>query len=164
MSNPEPPTISLHAVPGLGLLAIATSARGLRGISFTERGDPGIAGRMAPAVLAKEVASQLTAYAKGTLRTFDLPLDLTDCTPFTQVVLTGCARIPWGSTTTYAGLAATIGRPGAFRAVGSALGRNPVPIVVPCHRVVAACGIGGFTGGLAIKRMLGDIEGIGYDR
>jgi methylated-DNA-[protein]-cysteine S-methyltransferase len=79
-------------------------------------------------------------------------------TPFQLRVWAELARIPYGATITYGELARRIGRPKAFRAVGTANGRNALPIVVPCHRVVASDGLGGFGGGLATKRILLDLE------
>ena len=110
------------------------------------------------APLAAAVA-QLEEYFAGRRRTFDLPLELTG-TPFQRDVWTSLADIPYGSTVSYAELAAMVGRPTAFRAVGQANGSNPIPIVLPCHRVVASGGgIGGYGGGLPVKRRLLALEG-----
>jgi len=112
-----------------------------------------------PGSLASEAARQLTEYFNGTRRTFDLPLDPAG-TPFQKRVLMELAQVPFGETLTYGELAARAGSPGASRAVGSVMAKNPLPIVIPCHRVLAAGGrIGGFTGGLDLKRMLLTIEG-----
>ena len=109
--------------------------------------------------LAK-VTDELRAYFAGTLTRFSLPVDLRQVTSFTARVLRETRKLRSGQVASYGELAARIGSPGASRAVGGALGRNPVPIIVPCHRVIAQRGrIGGFTGGLATKRILLELEG-----
>src|SRR5690606_37550960 len=96
----------------------------------------------------------------GERREFDLPVDLPGLSPFSRQVLQATAAIPFGRLVTYREIAKEIGQPGATRAVGNGLGRNPVPIVIPCHRVVRSGGaIGGYGGGLAIKWRLLEIEG-----
>ena len=106
------------------------------------------------------VAGELEAYFAGRLTRFSVPLDLTRVTPFTQRVLGAARRIAFGCVTSYGDIARGIGAPAASRAVGGALGRNPVPIIVPCHRVVThARRLGGFTGGVAFKRALLQLEG-----
>lgn len=103
-------------------------------------------------------AAQLDEYFAGTRTSFDLPLHL-DGNDFEQAAWLALADIPYGETISYAEQAAAIGRPGAFRAVGSANGRNPVAIILPCHRVVGADGsLVGFGGGLDVKRTLLDLE------
>jgi methylated-DNA-[protein]-cysteine S-methyltransferase len=107
--------------------------------------------------------AQLEEYFAGKRRMFDLPMALSG-TPFQRDVLTTLAEIPYGETVSYAELAAMVGRPTAFRAVGQANGANPVPIVLPCHRVVASGGrIGGYGGGLPVKRKLLKLEGVPGD-
>jgi methylated-DNA-[protein]-cysteine S-methyltransferase len=106
-----------------------------------------------------EVARQLDQYFAGSRTTFDLKLAPAG-TPFQQRVWAELARIPAGTTITYGELAARAGHAGAARAVGAAVGRNPISIVVPCHRVVAADGhLGGYAGGSARKAYLLDLEG-----
>jgi len=100
----------------------------------------------------------LAAYARGALLDLDVPLDLGG-TPFQRAVWDALRRIPRGATRTYAELACELGRPGGARAVGAAAGANPVPVLVPCHRLLAADGLGGFSGGLAAKRALLALEG-----
>lgn len=106
----------------------------------------------------REAARQLRAYFAGKLRRFDLPLDLRG-TPFQQRVWSELLRIPFGETRSYGELARAIGNPNASRAVGAANGRNPIAIVVPCHRVIGSDGgLCGFGGGLDYKRRLLDLE------
>jgi len=101
---------------------------------------------------------QLTAYFAGGLRTFDLPLALGG-SPFQEQVWAALREIPFGRTTSYGELAAEIGRPTASRAVGAANSRNPVAIIVPCHRVIASTGrLHGYAGGLERKQLLLDHE------
>lgn len=98
---------------------------------------------------------QLSAYFGGELTEFTVPLDLTGASPFTTAVLTALREVPYGSVVSYGELARRIGRPTAARAVGGACNRNPLPVIVPCHRVLAADGgLGGFAGGLEAKREL----------
>jgi methylated-DNA-[protein]-cysteine S-methyltransferase len=110
-----------------------------------------------PAPLADAV-TQLEEYFAGERTEFDLLLELSG-TPFQRQVWLALTNIPYGSTVSYAKLAAMVGRPRAFRAVGQANGSNPVPIVLPCHRVVASGGgIGGYGGGIEMKRRLLALE------
>jgi methylated-DNA-[protein]-cysteine S-methyltransferase len=104
---------------------------------------------------------ELDEYFEGRRRDFDLGVDLGAVPSFQQLVLTELRRVPYGETATYGGLAARIGRPRAARAVGGALNRNPVPIVVPCHRIVGASGsLVGYAGGLERKERLLELEGV----
>ena len=101
---------------------------------------------------------QLTEYFAGVRKDFDLPLSLTG-TEFQLRVLDELQRIPYGATTSYGDIAARIGRPKAVRAVGAANGRNPIPIIVPCHRVIGSNGdLTGFGGGLSTKETLLRLE------
>jgi len=110
-----------------------------------------------PAAL-REAANQLRAYFAGERQTFDLPLAPRG-TEFQQSVWSALQKIPYGETTTYSTIAERIGRPAAIRAVGAANGANPIPIVIPCHRVIGASGgLTGFGGGLPVKRWLLDHE------
>lgn len=109
-----------------------------------------------------QYAIRLTEYLTGQQTTLSLPFDISALTPFQQQVLHAALQIPRGQVYTYADIARQIGNPKAVRAVGQALGRNPVPLVIPCHRVVAANGkLGGYSGGggLATKRKLLVLEG-----
>lgn len=105
-----------------------------------------------------EAIRQLNEYFAGQRQEFDLPLRL-DGTEFQLLVLSELRRIPYGETTSYSDIAERIGRPRAMRAVGAANGRNPIPIIVPCHRVIGASGdLTGFGGGLATKEKLLRLE------
>ena len=101
---------------------------------------------------------QLTEYFEGKRKTFDLPLSLKG-TPFQLECWNALQRIPYGATATYGEIARSIGRPAAVRAVGAANGANPIPIIVPCHRVIGSNGsLTGFGGGIDMKRWLLDFE------
>jgi methylated-DNA-[protein]-cysteine S-methyltransferase len=114
---------------------------------------------LAPAKLDR-VRRELDEYFAGTRQEFDLELDLTLARPFARRILAATARIPFGATSTYGAVAAEAGSPGAARAAGGALGSNPIPIVVPCHRVLARNGtLHGYTGGLHRKQQLLELEG-----
>jgi methylated-DNA-[protein]-cysteine S-methyltransferase len=111
-----------------------------------------------PPVL-KETASQLDEYFAGERTDFDVRMEM-DGTDFQREVWTELTRIPYGETISYGELARRVGRPSAPRAVGQANGRNPIPVIVPCHRVLASNGIGGYGGGLKVKRQLLAVEGV----
>jgi len=134
-----------------GLVALEFGAKAARGAK-----PAGEARSRNVATLARELKRY---FRKGEWR-FTVPLDLTSGTDFDRAVWRALGRIPAGRTRTYGEVATGIGRPRAARAVGNACGRNPVPVVVPCHRVVAAGGIGGFGLGLGLKRRLLALEGI----
>jgi len=109
--------------------------------------------------LVEETARQILRYLEGRLRKFTVKLDLTGSTTFARRVWRATTRIPYGEVRSYGWLAARLGNPGSARAVGLALSRNPVPILVPCHRVVGSHGwLGGFSGGLRIKQYLLAVE------
>ncbi len=104
---------------------------------------------------------ELDEYFAGTRTSFDLALDFALMKPFARRILAVTARIPFGATSTYGEVAAEAGSPGAARAAGGALGSNPIPIVVPCHRVLARNGtLHGYTGGLDRKQRLLELEGV----
>ena len=115
-----------------------------------------------PSGFAADAAKRIRAYFAGdAVELDDLPLDLAGVAPFAEKVYAAARAIPRGQTLTYGEVAARTGKPGASRAVGGALGKNPVPLIVPCHRVVAAGGrLGGFsaTGGVATKRRMLALE------
>jgi methylated-DNA-[protein]-cysteine S-methyltransferase len=105
-----------------------------------------------------DATSQLRAYFAGELCAFDLPLAPRG-TDFQQAVWSALRQIPYGETTTYSAIAAEIGKPSAVRAVGAANGANPIPIVIPCHRVIGSGGsMTGFGGGIDVKRQLLALE------
>jgi methylated-DNA-[protein]-cysteine S-methyltransferase len=107
-----------------------------------------------------QIRRELDEYFEGNRRAFDLELDLTPVAGFNREALGELARVPYGQVTTYGALAAKIGRPKAARAVGGAMNRNPIPIVLPCHRVVGASGsLVGYAGGLERKEALLRLEG-----
>ena len=107
----------------------------------------------------KIVVKQLDLYFSGDLKNFNCKLDLSRGTSFQQKVWRQLTAIPFGKTQSYRTLAKAIGQPRAFRAVGNANGKNPLPIIVPCHRVIRENGdLGGYTGGLHLKRFLLDLE------
>jgi methylated-DNA-[protein]-cysteine S-methyltransferase len=109
--------------------------------------------------LLKETTRQLRSYFAGDLRHFDLPLDMHG-TPFQKRVWEELLRIPYGETRSYMQVAVAAGAPHAVRAVGAANGANPVPIVVPCHRVIGSSGkLTGYGGGLPLKKRLLELEG-----
>lgn len=144
----------------IGPLLLAADDAGLRHILFqagprSQGPDP--AWRRVDS-LPLEAADQLDAYFAGNLREFDLPL-APEGTTFQLEVWAALEEIPYGQTTTYAGIANQIGRPTSTRAVGAANGQNPLPIVVPCHRVIGSDGsLTGFGGGLPIKQALLALE------
>lgn len=106
------------------------------------------------------VRRELDEYFAGRRRSFDLPLDWRLVRGFALTVLRATARVPFGAVTTYQAVASDAGSPRAYRAAGNALGSNPIPIVVPCHRVVqSGGGLGGYTGGIGRKEYLLALEG-----
>ena len=147
----------------LGTLLLAASEHGLSGIYFEEHKHfTGIQGwQYAPShQLLKDVACQLDQYFAGQRRDFNVPLDLVG-TQFQQSVWRELLQIPFGHTISYTQHAQRIGNPKALRAVGAAIGRNPVSIIVPCHRVIGASRAPtGYAGGLAHKCTLLALEGI----
>jgi methylated-DNA-[protein]-cysteine S-methyltransferase len=137
----------------LGTLWLAGDDDSLRRISYDR-----LPGPPSSSPVLSEATAQLEAYFDGRLERFELPL-AAEGTDFQRRVWAAVAAIPYGTTTTYSAIAAGIGSPTACRAVGAANGRNPLPIVVPCHRVLgAAGGLTGYGGGLDRKRALLDLE------
>jgi methylated-DNA-[protein]-cysteine S-methyltransferase len=119
--------------------------------------------RESSSVLA-QACRQLEAYFGGRRRGFDVPLDLTRLRPFQRQILTALRQVPFGETISYGELAELAGYRGAARAVGGAMRGNPLPIIIPCHRVVLSSGaLGGFGGRPELKRQLLAIEGWGND-
>jgi len=154
----------------LGPLTVMVTPRGLVRLSYPdERIDEQlaeIAERISPRILeapgrTDAVRRELDAYFAGTLHHFEVPIDWRLVRGFAGNVLRATAQIPFGSASTYREVASRAGSPRAYRAAGNALGSNPIPIVVPCHRVLHADGsIGGYTGGLDRKRYLLRLEGV----
>ena len=144
-------------VDGLTLRLVAGDS-GLRAIDFDLTREPqGCRPGIHP--IASEAARQLRAYFAGRLRQFDLPLDPRG-TPFQVRVWRELERIPYGETRSYSQIAEAMGAPRAVRAVGAANGSNPIPIVVPSHRVIGASGkLVGYGGGLPLKKRLLELEG-----
>jgi methylated-DNA-[protein]-cysteine S-methyltransferase len=138
---------------GFGWMAAAATPKGIRLIVLptTNRAD---AERMLPQGCCGDaaLAADLKRYFSGEKVDFsEYRLDPADATGFQRRVWAAARRIPYGKTTTYGEMAASIGSPGAARAVGGALNANPFPVVVPCHRVVSSAGIGGFAAGSDLK-------------
>jgi methylated-DNA-[protein]-cysteine S-methyltransferase len=130
-------------------LAFATQTHPCRALHGAEQGDDAI---------LREARRQLAAYFKSDLKTFDLPL-APQGTDFQQRVWNALLKIPFGKTSSYADVAVKIGAPKAMRAVGAANGRNPIAIIVPCHRVIGANGaLTGFGGGMERKQFLLALE------
>lgn len=156
-------TLHLRTDSPVGILRLTTDGEHLTGVYFSEhRHAPPDLGEevdadAAPPVL-REAVRQLREYFAGTRTDFDLPLSATG-SDFQQRVWGALERIPYGTTWSYRRLADEVGSPGAARAVGAANGRNPLSIVVPCHRVVGATGaITGYGGGVERKQVLLDLE------
>lgn len=143
----------------IGPLTAAADNDGLRWLLFTHnRYEPERNDWQLDATPFVELRCQLAAYFAGELRDFDLPLAATG-TPFQHLVWSALRTIPYGETRSYRDIACSIDNAKAVRAVGLANGRNPLPIIVPCHRVIGADGsMTGFGGGIAIKRFLLDLE------
>ena len=153
-----------------GAMRIAASGAGLVALSWQDESDDAFVAGLerrypsTPVVCDTDwlapAEAQLTEYFGCRRPRFDLFVDLTELGDFQRAVLDAASGLEFGETVTYTEVARRIGRPRASRAVGNALGRNPVPIIVPCHRVVRTDGtLGGYTGGLRYKRTLLDIEG-----
>ncbi|WP_367846243.1 methylated-DNA--[protein]-cysteine S-methyltransferase [Rhodoferax sp. WC2427] len=148
----------------LGPMLAAATGYGLCGLWFDgQRHQPDIATwHLAPAhPLLQQTAAFMDAYFAGSTAPFSLPLDLAGGTPFQQAVWRALLQIPRGATTSYAALSQAVGRPTAVRAVAGAVGRNPVSVLVPCHRVLGSDGsLTGYAGGLERKTALLQLEGV----
>ncbi len=150
----------------VGRLTLVASNDGLAGILWEREGPAGLSLKLEvqeddthPVLL--EAEKQLGEYFDGRRKTFDLKLDVQG-TPFQRAVWDALQTIPFGETRSYGDIARQIGNPAAVRATGAANGRNPVPIVVPCHRVIGSTGkLTGFGGGLDVKARLLELEGLG---
>jgi methylated-DNA-[protein]-cysteine S-methyltransferase len=160
---------AVHDSPA-GRLLLAATPRGLVRVAYLDGSEQDhvleqLARRVSPRVLLAprrldEDRRQLEEYFSGKRQIFELPIDWRLCAGFGRRVLDATARIPFGALSTYKQVATEAGSPRASRAAGNALGANPMPIVVPCHRVVHSTGgLGGYTGGLERKRLLLGVEG-----
>ncbi|MER6912828.1 methylated-DNA--[protein]-cysteine S-methyltransferase [Streptomyces sp. NPDC000594] len=158
---------------GIGPLLLAATGQGLVSVVFhadetvRDRSLDRLADRLGAHPVADgtgllaEPMAQLAAYFRGGLKEFSLPLDWTLTGGFHRAVLRELTTVPYGTVVGYGELAARVGQPGAAQAVGAAMGANPLPVVVPCHRVVEAGGeLGGFGGGRETKRRLLELEGV----
>ncbi len=170
MARPRPSLVIAHAaLPEFGTVRIAASARGICAIALPDWHDPELWLGHWPgcrlvdggAGVITRAFDQLRAYASGRRTRFTVPLDLGALPAFTLRVLGTLHGLGYATLTSYGELARTAGSPRAARAVGQAVGRNPLPVIIPCHRVIAADGsLGGFGLGLEAKRRLLAIEGI----
>ncbi len=162
--------VAVTEVPSpIGWLLIAVTPRGLARVAFPEEDRDevltAIATALSPRILESVRATdpwrrELEEYFEGSRRRFDLRVDRRMIRGIARDVLAATARVPFGRTTTYGEIADRIGRPHAARAVGNALGANPIPVVIPCHRVLRAGGsVGGYAGGPDRKRALLTLEG-----
>jgi methylated-DNA-[protein]-cysteine S-methyltransferase len=151
----------------LGAISASVSTRGLVRVEWAEdrehpREIATPAARPQDRRLAESATQQISEYLLGKRRDFDLPIDWSILTPFQQQALQAVMEVPYGQVRTYAEIAALIGKPRACRAVGAANGANPMPLVIPCHRLIGADGklhgYGG-RGGLATKAWLLKMEG-----
>lgn len=152
----------------LGVLLVAATDAGVVRVAFASEGHDAVLAELADVVSPRVLegsarldapARQLDEYFAGRRRSFDVDVDLRLATGFRRSVLEHLREIPYGHTESYAGVAAATGRPRAFRAVGTACGHNPVPLVVPCHRVVRSDGTAGeYRGGAAAKAALLALE------
>ena len=154
----------------VGRILLAVTDRGLVRLAYLDYDDEDatlseLAEQISPRVLdaprrLDQPRRELDEYFAGRRRRFELPLDWRLSHGFGRRVLQATARIPYGLVSTYKGVATEAGSPRGFRAAGNALGSNPIPIIVPCHRVLHADGgLGGYTGGLDRKRLLLAVEG-----
>jgi methylated-DNA-[protein]-cysteine S-methyltransferase len=154
----------------VGPLLVASTPRGLVRIAYVDHADPDavleqLATHVSPRILAAprrldEPRRELEEYFSGQRQRFELPVDWRLTRGFARRVLQATSKIPYGATATYKQMAAQAGSPLASRAAGNALGSNPIPIVVPCHRILhSGGGLGGYTGGVEKKRLLLGVEG-----
>lgn len=153
-----------------GWMGIAESSKGIQAIALPKRSKQEVESdlqtqsnglvQQGKSARLEEARSQLLDYLAGTRNTFDVPLDLSQGTAFQRQVWRMLLRVPYGKLRSYQWIAARVGGPQYARAVGNAVGANPIPIVIPCHRIVAHdASLGGFSGGLPMKRKLLSLEG-----
>ena len=142
----------------LGTLTLEATDRGLSSVRFHNRAEP-FSGKSPDNPAISQAKRELTDYFAGELKQFSVPLDWQG-TDFQQSVWEALTHIPYGETVSYADVARAIGRPKSARPTGGAVGANPLPIIVPCHRVIGSDQtLTGFTGGLNIKVALLELEG-----
>ena len=142
----------------LGTLTLEATDRGLSSVRFPNRAEP-FSGKSPDNPAISQAKRELTDYFAGELKQFSVPLDWQG-TAFQQSVWEALTHIPYGETVSYADVARAIGRPKSARPTGGAVGANPLPIIVPCHRVIGSDqSLTGFTGGLSIKVALLELEG-----
>lgn len=139
----------------IGGVEVITDGGRLKALNFTNARPTALTAR-------DPIVEELRAFFRGERRDLrEIPVDLSDSTDFERRVYKATRQIPFGKVATYGQIAKAIGKPNAQRAVGQALGKNPVALVIPCHRVIASDGgLGGFTGGLHWKRKLLRYEGV----
>ncbi len=143
----------------VGWLELRVSDRGITSISFIKEPAAPMIGSAHS--MMKKLTDELDRYFSGKLTAFSIPVAFTAGSPFQRRVWKQLTLVPYGETRSYADIARGVGNPSASRAVGGANGSNPVPIVIPCHRVIRADGsIGGYSSGIHIKRKLLELEGV----
>lgn len=143
----------IHHLTPIGWLTLRANHLGLTGVDFGKIGIPFDSSR-----ILDQACEELDQYFRGERREFTIPLSLTG-TPFQKMVWHALRKIPFGAIPSYSDIADEIGRPSAVRAVGMANNKNPIPIFIPCHRVIGRDGsLTGYAGGLEIKRKLLDLE------
>lgn len=152
----------------IGALLLAATPTGLVRVAFDSEDHDAVlkqlAEKISPRVLEADaqlapIAAQVEEYFAGQRRDFDIPLDRRLSTGFRREVQRQLSEIPYGTTQSYSEVAAAIGQPTAVRAVGTACAQNPIPLVVPCHRVLRSDGsLGGYRGGLPVKQQLLELE------
>jgi methylated-DNA-[protein]-cysteine S-methyltransferase len=151
-------TATLCFATPLGLVEVESASSGVTRVRLGSRGRPREVGDGAALDCARQAREQILAYLEGSLRQFTVPFEL-DGTTFQRAVWESLLRIPYGGTRTYGQVAAELGKPRAARAVGTACRANPVPILVPCHRIVSGEGSQRRTTGVAaLKRRVLDLE------
>ncbi|MBF0260199.1 MAG: methylated-DNA--[protein]-cysteine S-methyltransferase [Desulfamplus sp.] len=151
-----------HIKTPLGKILAVQGEKGLKKLFFPCDGVmvPHDQGWVENRTILKQTADEICAYFNKDIEKFSIPLDLKG-TPFQHKVWQALMKIPFGKTVSYRDIAQQIGNPKGCRAVGGAVGKNPIPIIIPCHRVIGTDGsLTGFSSGLAIKRYLLDLEGI----
>lgn len=171
-SNPQDRLLYTTIRSPLGLIGLASSKKGIVRVCVGLKNEPKFVKFLEklyqqPLLKSpqnfKDLQSHFGLYFKGKMKRFTCPLDFSHATPFQSQVWQKLTTIPYGRTLSYLWLAKAIGNPTAFRAVGNANGKNPIPIIVPCHRVIRKNGdLGGYTGGIHKKQFLIDLEQNGH--